>query len=42
MSRAKRAMVLAMALGGWGAIGRAQQRATPLGPDLVLSTRFQR
>jgi hypothetical protein len=40
MNRAKRAMLLAVALGGWCAIGRTQQMATSLGPDAVLSTRF--
>ena len=40
MSQAKRALVLALALGGWVAIGRAQPLVSSPGPDAVLSTRF--
>src|ERR1035437_10671452 len=40
MSQAKRALVLALVLGSWGAAGRAQPLVSPPGPDAVLSTRF--
>jgi len=40
MSRAKPALLLAMALGGWRAIGRAQPMINPPAPDAMLSTRF--
>ncbi len=34
------ALAVAMALGGWGALGRAQSLLSPPPADLVLSTRF--
>jgi hypothetical protein len=34
------ALDVAMALGGWGSLGRAQLLVTPPPPDAVLSTRF--
>jgi hypothetical protein len=40
MSRSKRAWLLALALGGWGPIGRAQPLVSPPAPEVVLSTRF--
>jgi hypothetical protein len=40
MSQAKRAFVLALALGAWGAIGRAQPLPMPASPNTLLSTSF--
>jgi hypothetical protein len=40
MSQSKPAWVLALALGGWGQIGRAQPAVSPPAPEVVLSTRF--
>ena len=40
MSQWKPAWVLALALGGWGQIGRAQATGSPPAPKVVLSTRF--
>ena len=40
MSQAKPALVLAMALGAWGAIGRAQPLVSPPAPDAMLSTQL--
>jgi hypothetical protein len=40
MSQSKRALVLALLLGGWRAAGRAQPLVSPPAPDTVLSTRF--
>jgi hypothetical protein len=40
MSEARPALLLAMALGACGAIGRAQPMVTPPGPDAMLSTTF--
>ncbi len=34
-------LVLAMALGSWGPVGRAQQLVSAPGPNAILSTRFQ-
>src|ERR1700758_3663205 len=34
------ALAVAMTLGGWGALGRAQSLLSPPPADLVLSTRF--
>ena len=40
MSQSKRALVLALVLGGCAAAGWAQTLVSPPGPDAVLSTRF--
>ncbi len=40
MCQSKRALVLALLLGGWRAAGRAQPPVGPPAPDAVLSTRF--
>ena len=40
MSQSKPAWLLALALGAWGQLGRAQPLVGPPSPDVVVSTRF--